>query len=131
MFYTDGADTYPPLLHTEDITGPVLFPAEFFQSNELHDEPGEFDIPIFHAIAYDLMSTDYYRYNFGDAYFAVYVMRGCSNSGDIEWIDEDRCIPMLYTQLITNTPDNRMRFFGAEEDSSDEDSSYDPEWSEQ
>lgn len=135
MIYIDGTDNYPPLLHTEDITGPTVFPNEFFPLDERHNEPCEFDTLVFYDIADDLMSSDYYQYNFSDDYFAIYVMRACSTCGDIEWLDEDRHVPMLYTQLITNTPENRVRFFGTEEDSdstysSDESSSYDPEWSE-
>lgn len=147
MVSIDGTDSYPPLLHTEDITGPTVFPAEFFHSDELHDEPCEFDTLIFYAIADDLMSTDYYQYNFGDDYFAIYVIRGCSMCGDIEWYDRANYIPMLYTRLVENTPENRYRFYGPEDESSDysneeedssddssngsngdSDCSYDPEW---
>ena len=134
MSYESVDYEFPPFLHTEDITGPTILPTEFFPSDERHDGPCEFDTLVFYTIADDLMATDYYRHNFGDDYFAIYVMRGCSTCGAIEWIDEDGYVPMLYTQLITNTPDNRMRFFGTEEeyeeDSYSSDSSYDPEWTE-
>ena len=130
MISIDGTNNFPPLM--EDCDNETVFQQEFFPTGERHEECN-YDTPIFYDIADDLMGTEYFNENF-DRFFAIYVLRGCSMCGDIEWYDEENYIPMIYTRLVEDTPENRYRFFGddlstdEEEDSSDY--SYDPEWEE-
>ena len=139
MSMIDGTANFPPLL--EDCENETVFPAEFMPTGEEHDYC-EFDTPVFYDFADDLMETELFERELGDEYFAIYVLRSCSKCGDIEWYNEANYIPMIYTKLIKNTPENRYRFYGPEdesdcsteeEESSDEshgdsDCSYDPEW---
>lgn len=147
MTMIDGTTNFPHLL--EDCENETVFPTEFMPTgcccNNCNDEC-EYDTPIFYDFADDLMETEFFEREFGDDYFAIYVLRGCSMSGDIEWYDEANYIPMIYTRLVENTPENRYRFYGpdaeysasddysTEEEESlddsngDSDCSYDPEW---
>ena len=107
MIHTDGYDRYPPFLDALN-DKPVLLPLEFSPTEEDHQRC-RWDSVIFWDYADDLMSTDLFKRNY-DGFFAVYVVKGCSKCGDIEWRDKDNYIPMLYSKLIRETPENCSRF---------------------
>lgn len=95
----------------------VIHPDNFEPTDKPH-KTCMFNSIQFDSIAYDFMETEYFKKNFGDGYFMIYVNKVCPHCGEVkldEYGEEIR-----YLKLVRDNAENRNAFgFDNTEDESD------------